>query len=133
VAKLGESHAENRVEIRKDNQANGLRLLADLGGKFEHVLKRSFVLKGALAGALDNGSIGDRIAEWDAKLDSARARFDGGEDHVARGGEIGIAAGDVGDEGGFRFEVEGHEGLDHFLLDQPYARWGWNIEVQKHH
>ena len=66
------------------------------------------MFKGPLAGALNNGTIGERIAEGNSEFDDARARLDRGEDDFSRGGEIGIAAGDVSDEGGFVFEVERH-------------------------
>ena len=110
VAELGEAHAQNWIEIRKDNQADGLGMLTDFSGEFKNMLKRSSVLEGALAGALDDRPIGERIAERDSEFDDARSGFDGGENDFARGGEVGIAAGYVCDERGFAFEVEGHEG-----------------------
>ena len=84
-------------------------MLAYFGGEFKDVLEGGSVLERALAGALDNGTIGERIAEGHSEFDDACARFDRGEDHFARGVQIGIAAGDVGDEGGFVLEMEGHE------------------------
>ena len=110
-AELREAHAQDGIEIGKDDQADGLRMLANLGGQFQHVLERGAVLQSAFAGALDHGTIGERIAEWNAEFDHARAGVDGGEDDLPRGGEIRIAAGYVGDEGRLVFEVEGHEGI----------------------
>jgi len=68
------------------------------------------VLEGALAGALNDRSVGEGVAEGDAEFDDAGTRVDGGEDDVARGGEVRVAAGDVGDKRWLIFEVEGHEG-----------------------
>ena len=108
VAELGEAHTQDWIEIGEDDQSDRLRMLANFGGEFEHVLKRRSVLEGALAGTLDYGTIGERIAEWNAEFDDACAGLDACEDNFSCCGEIGVAAGDVGDEGGLIFEVEGH-------------------------
>ena len=55
----------------------------------------------ALAGALDHRAIGDRIAERHAQFDDIGAGVNRRERDLARGVEVGIAAGDVGDEAGF--------------------------------
>jgi hypothetical protein len=93
MAELGQTHLQNRVEIRKNDKPDRLRVLADFGGKRQHVLQRNAVLEGAFAGALNDRAIGEWIAEGDAKLNDAGTSFDGGENDVARGSEIGIAAG----------------------------------------
>ena len=69
-------------------------------GELQHSAKRCAVFQRPLAGALDNGSVGHRITERHSEFDHARAGFDRGEHDVSRGREIGIAAGDVGDQRG---------------------------------
>ena len=93
----------------KDDQADGLGVLADFGGEFEHLLKRRAVLQGAFAGPLDHGAVCEGIAERDAEFDDAGARGDGGEHNGTSGREVRIAGCDVGDERRFVFEVKGHE------------------------
>ena len=66
------------------------------------------MLEGALAGSLDNRPIGNGIAERDTELDDAGSGIDGGEDNFFGCSEIGVAAGDVGDEGGLAVEVKRH-------------------------
>lgn len=72
-------------------------MFADFSGQSEHVLQRRAMFERSLAGALNDGSIGERIAKRNAKFNHARACVDGCEDDVARGGKVGIAAGHVGD------------------------------------
>ena len=135
VAELGEAHAQDWIEVREHDEADRLGMLADFGGEFQDVLKACAVLEGALAGALDDGSIGERIAEGNAEFDDACACFDGGENDFACCGEIGIAAGYVGDERGFVIEVKGHEsivdcgGLNR-VPDENDEREGWLFEGQ---
>src|ERR1700739_4262626 len=69
------------------------------------------MLEWPLAGALDYGAIGERVAERNTEVNDARARFDSRENHFARRGQIGIAAGYVSDEGRLAFEVEGHKSI----------------------
>ena len=86
-------------------------MFTDFGGKREHVLERRGMFERPLAGALNDRTISKGIAERNAQLNHARACVAGCEDDLARGGEIGIAAGHVGDEGRLAFEVEGHESI----------------------
>lgn len=72
-------------------------MLADLGSQGKHLLDGGVLLQCPLAGTLDYGAVGDGIAEWNSQLDDRRACIDGGKDDVARAGEVGIAAGYVGD------------------------------------
>ena len=72
-------------------------MLANFGREREHVLQRRAVFERPLAGALNYGAIGERIAERDSEFDDACARVDGCEDDLFCGGEIGIAASYVGD------------------------------------
>jgi hypothetical protein len=55
------------------------------------------VFECALAGSLDDWAVGDWVAEGDTEFDGAGASFDGRENNFARGGEIRISAGNVGD------------------------------------
>ena len=64
--------------------------------------------EGALAGALDDGTVGERIAEGNAQLEDVRARVDGGHRDVVRRREVGIADGEVGDEAGLAGEMDRH-------------------------
>lgn len=86
-------------------------MLADFGGEFKHVLQRCAVLKGAFTGTLDDGSVSERITERNTQFDHARARIDGGEDHLSRGGKVRIAARYIGDERWSVFKVKGHGSL----------------------
>ncbi len=57
------------------------------------------ILKCSFGGSLDHRTVGDWLAEGNAKFYDIGAGSDSGEDDFTGGGEIGIAAGDVGDEG----------------------------------
>ena len=107
-AEFLQSELQDGIEIREDDEP-GLRLLADLAGDVENSRQIGSVLQGALAGALDDRSVGDGIAEWNAQLNHVGARSDGGERDIARDFEAGIAAGDVDDESGSVGELDGHE------------------------
>src|SRR5215467_4035906 len=85
-------------------------MFADLSCQLEHVSKRSSTLHGPLAGALDHWSVGNRIAERNAKFNDAGPGVDRLKDDLFCSRDVGVATGDVGDERGFGFEVEGHEG-----------------------
>ena len=74
-------------------------------------MKRSAMFKRSLAGALNDWSVGERIAERNAELDDACSCFNGSENYIAGGCEVGIAAGYVSDESRLRFEVEGHRSI----------------------
>lgn len=69
------------------------------------------MLERSLAGALNHWPIGERIAERNPKLDDACSCFNGSENHIARGCEVGIAAGHVSDESRLRFEMERHRSI----------------------
>jgi hypothetical protein len=69
------------------------------------------VFQGALAGPLDDRAVGERVTEGDAEFDDGGTGVDCSQDYVARGGEIGIPGGDVGNEGRFVVEMKWHEGI----------------------
>ncbi len=75
-----------------------LRTLADFPGQLQHLLQGSPVAQSPFAGALDYRPVGHRIAEGNPEFDDVRARINGCQRDVTRGREIGIAAGEIGDE-----------------------------------
>ena len=58
------------------------------------------MLQRAFAGPLDDRAIGHRIAEGHAQLDDIGAGVDRRQRDLARGVQVGIAAGDVGHQPG---------------------------------
>ena len=89
--------AQYRVEIGEEQQGN-LGGGANLAGDLEHGGQGGAGLEGALAGALDDGAIGDGVAEGDAELDEIGAAADHGG-HQGGGAERRrIAGGEIGDE-----------------------------------
>jgi len=97
LAKLREAHAQDGIKVGENHQANGLRMLTNLSGKRKHVLKRRSVLERPLTGALDDRPIGKRIAERHTQFNHARTRVNGCQNDLARGREVGVAAGYVSD------------------------------------
>ena len=55
------------------------RSSAQSGGEGEDIAEAGAVLDGALAGALDDGAVGEWIAEGDAELEDVGARVNGGD------------------------------------------------------
>ena len=82
--------------------------VADLAADAEDVLETRAAGDGAFGGALDHGAVGEWITERHAELDDVRASVDGGDGHVTRGGEVGIARGEVDDEAGFVWKTNRH-------------------------
>ena len=101
--------AENRIEIRKNNQAGLGAGCTQLLREREDVRECGAVGDRTMAGSLDDRSIGKRIAEGDAKLKHVGTRVNRRERDSARGGEIGIADGKVDNEAGAPREVNRHE------------------------
>ncbi len=98
-AKLVEPELQNRIQVREDDEPR-VRLAADLLRHVEHAREVCPMLKRALAGSLDHRTVGNGIAEGDAQLDDVGASANRPQRHVTRGVEIGIAAGDVGNQAG---------------------------------
>ena len=69
-------------------------------GQLQNLLKRRSIPQSPFAGPLDHRPVGHRVAEGDAEFDDIRTGINCREDDIARGREVGIAAGDVGDERG---------------------------------
>ena len=63
---------------------------------------------GAFAGALDDGAVGEWIAEGHAEFDHVGAGVDGGQRDLAGGREVGVAGGEVDDEAGLVGEADRH-------------------------
>ena len=57
-------------------------------------------MDGAIHGALNDGAVGERVAEGNAELNDVSAGINGGYGDVARGGDRGIACGEIDDETG---------------------------------
>ena len=70
-------------------------------GEIEDSGKRGSAAQGALACALNDGAIGDGIAEGYAEFDHVGARFGGCEDDFFAGFERRVACGNVGDDSEF--------------------------------
>ncbi len=99
---------QDRVEIGKDDEA-GLRARgAQFACERENIGERGAIGDGAMAGALDDGAIGERIAEGNTEFEDVGAGIDGGERDGARGGEVGVADGEVDDEAGAVGEADRH-------------------------
>ena len=107
---------EDGVQVRKDDEPHGLGLLADFRGEFEDLIERGAVLECALAGTLDHRAVRQRVAEGDTELDDRGSGCDGSKDDLARGSEIRVPRGDVGDQGRLSFEVKRHGGIVNFRL-----------------
>ena len=86
---------------------------AELARECEDIGERGAVSDGAMAGALDDRTVGERIAEGDAEFEDVHTGIDRGECDGERGGNVGIADGEVDDEAGFLREANRH--LDHGL------------------
>ena len=74
------------------------RLLADRSSNLQNIFERGAVVQRPFGCTLDYRPVGHGIAEGHAQLDDGRARVNSSESYIARGGEVGIAAGEVGDE-----------------------------------
>ena len=79
---------------------------ANLSGQHKHVFETGAAGESAFAGALNDGAVGERIAEGHAEFDHVRARIDGLKHDGARGIERGIAGGDIHHQA--RFVIEGN-------------------------
>ena len=64
--------------------------------------------QGALHGALDDGAVGERIAEGHAQFDHIRARVDGRKGNGARGLEDGVAGRQIDHQTRFVIETNRH-------------------------
>ena len=86
-----------RVQIREDDHRH-LAGPAQLREHPEHVVHRGPVVERALAGALNRGPVGHRVAEGDPEFDHVGPQFGESPQQVARMVQGGVSGGDVGDE-----------------------------------
>ena len=98
LAEFFDAHAQNGIEIGEDHRPTDWEC-SRISAASVSTLQRRSMLERALAGALNHGTVGERVAEGDAELDDARTGLDRREDDVARGREVGIAASYVSHEG----------------------------------
>src|SRR6266478_3456454 len=68
------------------------------------------MLQGPLTGPLNHRAVREGITEGHAQFNDPCARLNRRQGDFARGREIGIAAGDIGDKSGLAIEVKWHEG-----------------------
>jgi hypothetical protein len=110
MAKFRQTHAQNRIEIRKNDQPYRLRLLANFRCQGEYMLQGYCVLEGAFTGTLYDRPIRQRIAERDAQFDHSRSSLNRSQNDVSRRSKIWVAASYVRDQRGFVLKMKGHEG-----------------------
>ena len=100
-ANFCQSHLQHGIEIAEQNERD-LGVSADVA-ELVRARPASVVpaAQGALAGALDRGTIGNGIAEWHAEFDHVGARFGGGSTIFCAVFERRIARRDVSDQAEF--------------------------------
>ena len=103
-----EADLHDGVEIAEEDDAGCGASCADVFADFENVGEACAAGHRSFASPLDHGAVGEWITEGHAEFDDVCAVVDGGDGHVARGGEIGISGGDVDDEAGFFLEANWH-------------------------
>lgn len=95
-----EAHLQDGIVVAEEDEGN-LAGLANLADEVDDLTKSGAGFESAFRGALDGGAVGERIAEGNAKFDDIGARIRESENKFVRGGESGIAGGDVGDDAEF--------------------------------
>ena len=113
--------AQDGVEIGEQQEGN-FGSGANAAGDLEHGREGGAGLEGALAAALDDGSIGDGVAERDAEFDEVGAAADHGGDEGGGAERRGVAGGEIGDEA---FAVVALEGFEE-AADARHAERHWN-------
>src|SRR5581483_1506141 len=86
--------APNGIRVGEDDHA-GVGTAAHFASDGENVFDAGAGAEGTLAGGLDHGTVGHRIAERHAEFDDVGSGFDGGKNNGDRRLYIGIAARDV--------------------------------------
>ena len=95
VGKFLEAVAQNRIQIAENHQARRGSGSANLAGQDQHIFESRSVSQGALHGTLDDGAVGERIAERYAQFDHVCARVNGRNSNLARGLERRVACGQI--------------------------------------
>ena len=110
VGKAGEAEAEDGIEVSENNEAGGGAGGANVARDGENVSQTRAAGESALAGALDDGTIAERVAERDAELDDVCARVNGGDGDAAGRVERRIAGRQVRNQARFLMEDDRHRG-----------------------
>ena len=92
-----EAVAQDGVEISEEQEGN-FGGGANAAGDFEDGREGGTRFEGAFAAALDDGAIGDGVAERDAELDEIGAAADHGGHEGGGAQRRGVAGGEIGDE-----------------------------------
>ena len=93
------AHFVHGVQIAHQHHG-GLRVaLAELFDRCQHVAQGNVLREGAFHGALDGGAVCHRVGKGNAEFDDVCAVFRHAVHHGKGGGEIGVACGDVGNQG----------------------------------
>ncbi len=107
-AEGGQAHADDGIEVGEEDEAgSGAGVARSCARKLEDVGQADAAGNRAFAGALDDGAVGEGVAEGDAELDHVGAGVDGGEGDGAGVGEGGVACGEVGDDAGAGWKGDG--------------------------
>ena len=110
MAEFRQTHAQNGIEIRKNDQPDRLRLLTNFRSEGEYLLQGDPVFERTLTGPLYDRPIRKRVAEWDTELNHSRSSLNRRQNHVSRRCQIWVATSHVGNERGLVLKVKGHEG-----------------------
>src|SRR6185437_8008455 len=95
--KTFQPETQYRIQVRKHDQPY-VGLLADLLGKLEHIFQRGSMPQRALAGPLNHWPISNGIAKRHAQFDHVSAGAAGSKNDLARGGDVWVAAGHIGNQ-----------------------------------
>jgi hypothetical protein len=109
VVKAIETVCINGIEIGKEDDGD-LGNFPEVGDQFEDVFCGGAGIEGALGGALDDGSVCERVGEGDSELDDIDS---GGIERLEDSGgflEAWVSGADVSDEGGVAVFLELCEG-----------------------
>jgi hypothetical protein len=108
LTKLFQSHAQDRIQIREDDEPGRLCMLAHFRREFQNIRQGYALLECSFAGALDYGTVGHGIAEGHTEFNYVGASLNRRQNDVPRGCQIRIATGDVCDEGGTSLKGKRH-------------------------
>ena len=110
VGEILRGRTEDGIEITEEDDAGVGTCGANFAARARTLARRDAAVNGAVHGALNDGAIGERIAEGNAELDDVSTGVDGGNGDVAGGGDGGVAGGEIDDEAGFGLKRRGNLG-----------------------
>jgi hypothetical protein len=110
-AEILEPETEDGIVVGEDDEAGVGTRDTEACGEGEDIVKAGAMFERALAGPLDDGAIGEWIAEGDPELEDVSTSVNGSDGDVGARRKVGIADGDVGDEAGLVGETDGHRRL----------------------